>query len=76
MVISLTTNKDANKDVDVNFSITGGADQDKFTLSGNTLTFAATDLMLKSALVVVKVRASAAVSASVALRVPTTVPAG
>jgi hypothetical protein len=32
--------------------------------------------MLKSALVVVKVRASAAVSASVALRVPTTVPAG
>jgi hypothetical protein len=28
MVISLTTNKDANKDVDVNFSITGGADQD------------------------------------------------
>ncbi|WP_139699729.1 hypothetical protein, partial [bacterium endosymbiont of Bathymodiolus sp. 5 South] len=27
MVISLTTNKDANKDVDVNFSITGGADQ-------------------------------------------------
>ncbi|VVM19051.1 hypothetical protein BSPWISOXPB_2504 [uncultured Gammaproteobacteria bacterium] len=32
MVISLTTNKDANKDVDVNFSITGGADQDKFTL--------------------------------------------
>jgi hypothetical protein len=51
----------ANKDVDVNFSITGGADQDKFTLggnkrslvvvdatgavilSGNTLTFAATD---------------------------------
>jgi hypothetical protein len=35
MVISLTTNKDANKDVDVNFSITGGADQDKFTLGGN-----------------------------------------
>ena len=43
MVISLTTNKDANKNVDVNFSITGGADQGKFTLSGNTLTFEATD---------------------------------
>jgi hypothetical protein len=31
-VIRLTTNQDLNKDVNVRFSITGGADKDEFSI--------------------------------------------
>ena len=45
-VIALTVNR---SDVsDVSFAITGGADKAKFSLSGNTLTFAATDFEVRS----------------------------
>ncbi len=42
-VIVLTVNRS-----DVSFAITGGADKAKFSLSGNTLTFAATDFEARS----------------------------
>ncbi|CAC9495687.1 hypothetical protein [uncultured Gammaproteobacteria bacterium] len=45
-VIVLTVNR---SDIsDVSFAITGGADKAKFSLSGNTLTFAATDFEARS----------------------------
>jgi hypothetical protein len=64
-VINLTTNRGGGE-----FLITRGADEKKISPSGTTPTFKTPLTILKLALVVVKVRSAAAVSISVALRVP------